>query len=196
MDKWYEYIQNYPIGNIIISEDFAKTKPNRRKIQSKKAKINNGDVGAIVINKNNILQDGYITYLILKDKDIENVDIMVNLGERTNSYKLKNNVTKEYLLDLGFKEGSWQSEYKNIHCVSKNIQLIESIELHITIRTNPMSFNDFEDVLVLDEDFCQPYAPFYGKNYKKLNDDYGYLQKVISRYNQAMDLQGVFEKSE
>lgn len=30
MDKWYEYIQNYPIENIIVSEDFAKTRPNKQ----------------------------------------------------------------------------------------------------------------------------------------------------------------------
>lgn len=77
--------------------------------------------------------------------------------------------------------------------MSKFINLYDSIELHITIKTNPIKFDDFEDTLVLDDDFCQPYTPFYGDNYKKDVKDFPFLEKVIDRYNQVMNSQGVFE---
>ena len=86
---------------------------------------------------------------------------------RINTYKLKNGVSKEDLSKLGFREGSWHNLYEGTDCMSKFINLYDSIELHITIKTNPIKFDDFEDTLVLDDDFCQPYTPFYGNNYKK-----------------------------
>lgn len=194
MKKWYEYIENYPIDNIVISESYAKTNPRKSKLKQKRRDIDNGTAGKIVINKDNVLQDGYITYLILKDKGVDNISVMLNLGEKANSYKLKNNITKDDLLVLGFKEGSWQSQYKDIECLSKSIELVGSIYLYITIKTNPMEFDDFVDILVLDDDFCQPYTPFYGDNYKQNIDDYSYLQRVVSRYNQVIDLCGSFKK--
>ncbi len=112
---------------------------------------------------------------------------------RINTYKLKNGVSKEDLSKLGFREGSWHSLYEGTDCMSKFINLYDSIELHITIKTNPIKFDDFEDTLVLDDDFCQPYTPFYGDNYKKDVKDFSFLEKVIDRYNQVMDSQGVFE---
>lgn len=110
---------------------------------------------------------------------------------RINNYKLKDGITKVDLLELGWKKGSWLD--KNLECVSKFMVLNGSIEINMRVRTNPMDFDDFEDILVLDADFCQPYTPFYGDNYKKDVADFEFLENVISRYNQAMDMQGIFE---
>ena len=57
------------------------------------------------------------------------------------------------------------------------------------------SWNDFDNVLVLDEDFCQPYTPFYGDNYKKEVSDFPFLEWVISEYNALFDSLPVFEKA-
>lgn len=112
---------------------------------------------------------------------------------KANNYKIKDNITADDLDKLGFRKGSWQNQYKDRECVSKCKKLYDSIELNLTIRINPIEFDDFEDVLILDEDFCQAFTPFYGDNYKKEIDGDAFLGKVIDRYNQAMDLQGIFK---
>ena len=112
---------------------------------------------------------------------------------KANSYKLKDDVTMEQLIELGFKDGSWLVEDKSVECVSKSIGLGDSIELNLVIKTNPMEFDDYEDVLVLDDDFCQPYTPFYGDNYKRDIKDWNFLEKVIRRYNEEMDKSDIFE---
>ena len=61
--------------------------------------------------------------------------------------------------------------------------------------SNLESWNDFDNVLVLDEDFCQPYTPFYGDNYKKEVSEFPFLEWVISEYNALFDSLPVFEKA-
>lgn len=113
---------------------------------------------------------------------------------KANSYKLKNNVTERDLLDLGFKKGSWRGCDKGLDVVSKMVNLYGSIDLSIFVKTNPVSFDDFNDTEVIDFDFGQPYTPFYGKNYKKDVVDFEFLEAVVDRYNQAMDIEGIFER--
>lgn len=116
-----------------------------------------------------------------------------NVVSKANSYKLKDNITRRDLIELGFKEGNWQSKYKDIECVSKSIMLFGDINLNICIKTNPMEFDDYEDVLMLDDAFCQPYTPFYGDNYKKEIAGFRFLEKVIDKYNEAMDSFHIFK---
>lgn len=105
-------------------------------------------------------------------------------------YKLKPNTTRENLLNAGFKDGGWQMQFCNPK-VSYTTTLIDSIELHIEIITYPpIDFDCINNVLILDEDFCQPYSPFYG------DIEFEYLNKVIHRYNEVMDRfvkKGIFE---
>jgi len=105
-------------------------------------------------------------------------------------YKLKPNITKEDLLKAGFKNGGWQSQFKEPK-VSYSTELVnDEIELHIEIETDTMKFDCYDNVLILDEDFGQPYGAFYG------NSQSSYLSKVIDKYNTAMDNfieKGIFE---
>lgn len=113
---------------------------------------------------------------------------------KINTYKLKEGITKEDLDKLGWREGSWQRQYKDVECISKFIPLNKDIEMSIVIKTNPIEFDDYDDILVLDDMFCQPYTPFYDEdNYKEDVTNFPFLEKVINKYNQAMELQGIFE---
>lgn len=96
-------------------------------------------------------------------------------------YKLKPNITKEDLLNAGFKLGGWQSKFTEPK-VNYGIELInDEINLFIEIETNTMKFDCYDNILILDEDFGQPYGAFYGDN------EFDYLNKVIEKYNFIMD---------
>ncbi len=112
---------------------------------------------------------------------------------KANTYKLKEGITAEDLDKLGFYKDYWLNEDKDRDCMGKTMMLIGDMELNMYISIDTMEFDDFKNVLVLDSDYCQPYTPFYGENYKKDITDFDFLEKVIDRYNQAMDLQGIFE---
>ena len=67
------------INDIIIPEDFKETQPSIDKIQARLEyyKINNKFNNEIAINKVNILQDGYITYLLCKLLNIKTIKTIV-----------------------------------------------------------------------------------------------------------------------
>ena len=72
------------------------------------------------------------------------------------------------------------------------LPLVESIELNIGFPEDLSEWNDYDYVLVLDEDFCQPYTPFYHYwDCSEKGEDYGYvfqfLNNVINRYNETME---------
>jgi len=107
-------------------------------------------------------------------------------------YKLRPDTTKEDLLKAGFKEGGWQTQFKNPK-VNYTEKLIDSINLHIEIEIDSViHFDCFDNVLVLDDDYCQPYSPFY--TYEPIKNRY--LNLVVKRYNMVMDefiKKGVFK---
>ena len=112
-------------------------------------------------------------------------------------YKLKRNITKEKLVALGFKSGgSWIKKdaelflskcflYKDTHF---------EYSIGIAFSSNINDWNDFDNLLILDEDFCQPYTPFYGDNYGKDIIDFPTLENVITNYNNFMDSLGILEE--
>ena len=55
-------------------------------------------------------------------------------------------------------------------------------------------WNDFDSVLIIDDDFGQPYTPFYGKNWGEEITDFPILEQVIEKYNEFMDKQPYLEK--
>ena len=60
-----------------------------------------------------------------------------------------------------------------------------SVELNVAFPQDLSEWNDFDFVLVLDDDFCQPYTPFYGF----LNGDtklFPFLAEVVKAYNEVM----------
>ena len=123
-------------------------------------------------------------------------DVLVEIvsSAKAKSYKLKDSITRDSLLDMGFKDGHWN--YKDRNCVSRIVPLMGDIELEIFIEMNPIKFNDFDNVIVMDSAFCQPYTPFYGDNYKQVIEGGNYLTEVIKKYNEEMDKLNIFEEVE
>ncbi len=108
-------------------------------------------------------------------------------------FKLKEGVTREYLIGLGARVGgSWimsRSEDKNntlfIHngCYRKDSQL--EISFDIGFGENLDTWNDTDCIIVLDDDFCQPYIPFYTHFHEDVTG-FPALEFVIEKYNEYM----------
>ena len=114
-------------------------------------------------------------------------------------FKLKSNVTKEELLALGFKSGgSWIIKDAELFLCKEFYYKKTHLEYSIGIAfcANINDWNDFDNVLILDEDFGQPYTPFYGDNYGRDITDFPTLENVIIKYNEFMSGLGIFEEIE
>ena len=112
-------------------------------------------------------------------------------------FKLKDNVTRDDLIALGFRNGgSWikkDTELFLSRCFEyKETEFEYSISIAFSSDIN--DWNDFDNVLVLDEDFCQPYAPFYEYNYGEDITDFPTLENTIFKYNEFMSSLGIFEE--
>lgn len=101
-------------------------------------------------------------------------------------YELKDGVTQNDIQNSGLKYTvngiTAKPGIPRYYCFK---HLCSAIELHIEIiigEDGSLIFDDFKSVYVLDEDFCQPYGPFYND---KL--DAPVLNNVIKRYNAEMD---------
>lgn len=112
---------------------------------------------------------------------------------RAKSYKLKYIPTKEQLIKLGAQPGgTWINQYSDLY-ISIAREFPNSCGDFIIYIGFPdfekglVEWDDFDFVLVLDDDFGQPYTPFYGKNYKKDIQDFPCLEFVIEKYNEFMD---------
>lgn len=112
---------------------------------------------------------------------------------KAKSYKLKYIPTKEQLIKLGARPGgTWINQYSDLY-ISITREFPDSRGDFIISIGFPdfeeglAEWDDFSFVLVLDDDFGQPYAPFYGKNYKKDIQDFLCLECVIEAYNNFMD---------
>lgn len=57
------------------------------------------------------------------------------------------------------------------------------ISFNMCIKKDRSDFNDFDNILVLDEEFCQPYTPFYEFMDKK-TEPFPFLAEVVSAYNE------------
>jgi len=99
-------------------------------------------------------------------------------------YKLNNNLTESNLKEVGFRPGGWMSSIEEPK-LSYTKVLIEDIELHIEVSINNgkvTNFDDYKNIYVIDDNYGQPYTPFYNSNVI-----FPYLNKVILRYNEEMD---------
>lgn len=112
---------------------------------------------------------------------------------KINRYKLKDGVTKDDLLKLGFRPGG--TYIKEDADISWFRTLVDSISLDIAFPEDISKWNDFDYVIVIDEDFGQPYTPFYS-HYEDDEDSecFVFLRKVITAYNKVMDSLGFLEK--
>lgn len=83
--------------------------------------------------------------------------------------------------------GSWIKPGAT-HFISKIVSWPDgsgSFSINIAFCNGLDGWNDFDNVLVLDDDFGQPYTPFYHTEYKLCNA-FPCLQYVIDTYNNYM----------
>lgn len=119
------------------------------------------------------------------------------MGLKIKRFKLKEGrPTQEDLEKYGFREGgSWLIKDAKTYTSANKIVRKEDfqryrdyeISFNLAFKDDPTDFNDFDNVLIFDEEFCQPYTPFYG--YMGNNNDkepFPFLAWVISEYNEWM----------
>ena len=85
------------------------------------------------------------------------------MRKKIKNYKLTEDISIEKIKEIGFKKGGFMKEIPSPKYTYRK-SLLDEIELCIEISVNEdnsLSFDDFNNILVLDEDFCQPYIPFY-----------------------------------
>lgn len=109
---------------------------------------------------------------------------------RIKRYSIRDGTTIEDIKAAGGRDGgTWINKESKLfiskYCEYKPTQFEFSIG--IAFKDNLADWNDFDNVLVLDEDFCQPYTPFYGENFGKDITNFPTLENCIEQYNQFMD---------
>ena len=109
---------------------------------------------------------------------------------KAKSYKLKYIPTAEQLVELGARPGgTWFNQDSDLY-ISITREFPNScgdFSIYIgfpDFEESLAEWDDFNYVLVLDDDFGQP---FYGENYKKDIQDFPCLEFVIEKYNEFMD---------
>ena len=96
---------------------------------------------------------------------------------------LNDNFDIEKLENYGFKSGGWLIK-TNLPKYYINGVLLNDIEIHleIVLKDNKLLFDDQNNVLVIDDNFGQPYTPFYESMY-----GFVFLNEVIDKYNEFMN---------
>ena len=112
---------------------------------------------------------------------------------KAKSYKLKYIPTKDQLIKLGARPGgAWINKDSDLY-ISITRKFPGSSGYFVISIAFPdfekglVEWDDFNFVLVLDDDFGQPYTPFYGKNYKQDIQNFPCREFVIEKYNEFMD---------
>ena len=128
--------------------------------------------------------------------------------EKIKRYKLKDGITKEQLLQMGCKKsdnltyickgavmGRTKSvkiftnhEYKDQYGNLKTLRCDSEFDIDIAFTENLQNWNDFDNVLVLDSDWCQPYYPFYNYMDGKIGIKTSpkILPLLVAEYNKYM----------
>lgn len=116
---------------------------------------------------------------------------------KINRYKLKSNITNNDLMTLNAREGGiWINKESKLFlskCFYYKPYEFE-FSIGIAFKDNIHDWNDFDNILVLDEDFGQPYTPFYGDMFGKDVCNFHTLEFVIEKYNEYMNSLGIFEE--
>ena len=108
---------------------------------------------------------------------------------KAKSYKLKYVPTEGQLIDARAKIGGIWINKESVFYITKFFCLPEydfEFSISIYFKDDIGDWNDFDNVLVLDDDFGQPYTPFY-TNYKKEVSNFPCLEHCIEKYNEFMD---------
>ena len=84
--------------------------------------------------------------------------------------------------------GIYTNSFAYFHLIKffykKDIDFNFTIE--IEFKENTEDWNDLENILVIDDDFCQPYTPFYN-NFEIDVINFPALEFVIEQYNKLLD---------
>ena len=97
-------------------------------------------------------------------------------------FVLNHNITIDKLEEVGFKKGGWINGVDTPkYYINGNLLNNFDIHLEITTLDDEMVFDDSNNVYVIDEDFGQPYTPFY-----ECEVGFKVLNMVIDKYNEFM----------
>lgn len=119
---------------------------------------------------------------------------------KANIYRLKQGTTKEDIITLGVSEGGGWINRDSVLYLHKNcfMKLRRNpgfeFTIYVTFPEDLSKWDDFEHTFVMDDDFAQPYTPFYGDNYKKDITDFPCLEYCIQKYNEFLDSIPVLER--
>ena len=77
------------LENIVIRESFANTIPRQNKMKECRDYWNKNQKQDryIVVDRNNVLVDGYIQYLVLKENGVEEVEIRIGKTKKANRWR-------------------------------------------------------------------------------------------------------------
>lgn len=106
-------------------------------------------------------------------------------------YKIKPDATRETILRCchcgWFYGGSYVTKGADFTIFHHGAYRKTHFEFSIDVAFKPdvQDWNDFDNILVLDEDWCQPYTPFYD-NYGKEVSDSPTLEYLIDEYNRFL----------
>lgn len=68
------------------------------------------------------------------------------------------------------------------------IRYLNTITLNVVFPEDLSQWNDYDYILVMDEDFGQPYTPFYNQYNEKIDErEKPFLGLVIRAYNEIME---------
>ena len=110
-------------------------------------------------------------------------------------YKLKKNVTWDDICKLPrIQDGG---EY--IENTAKKmfwVELFKNIDLCVSFPENLSTWDDFNFICIIDDDWGQPYTPFYNHLNDPGRKPFPCVESVINNYNKFMDELGIFEEKE
>ena len=133
---------------------------------------------------------------LLADVQNEKTEMQEKVSKpKIHRFRIKSNVTPGDLENLGVRKGGVfvnpSAEWVYF------MHLSDDVTLNIAFPKDLASWNDFDFVLLLDEDFGQPFTPFYrylNEGRKHTSGPNEYLKNIIQQYNAAMEAIPFFEE--
>ena len=101
-------------------------------------------------------------------------------------YRLNPSVCKEELIKNHFATGSFRHVNSQDEWYSKWWPLHDEMELTVHINMTTKRWDEFEDTDVIDDDFGEPYNPFYECYYNGAKK-FECVNRVIEAYHKRMD---------
>lgn len=95
------------VSDIIITDAFSSTNPSEKKMNKYRSMWDkfNRQPKYITVNESNILIDGYIQYLLLKEKDIEEAECLIRLSDKKNNINTYKTMPTTYIYGKHINSG-------------------------------------------------------------------------------------------